>query len=1525
MRKVQRMLILLLSVLLVVGLLPTTAQAEEASESRFILVAEGQTDLIIAPEYVSYTDEQKIGEVLESGDHEFTFSSGLITAINGVTGSYNISDQNGNGDLNALASSVTHFRFSTYRENSDRTINEGLRLLMTAMADYLEEDADVQKAAKDQYQEARKQFIGIDSNSAKTLAKSLTDAINNYRAILNGETYEIRFTDGEKAYSSTGTDYPGVSITAINQYGKTWLDEDGDGALKLPFGTYEFCVLYQGLSVSGTVEASSAKEIPVALKTEKWLTDFRLSSDYLKYYFEASEFQVDAWDENRMVSVPVYDNFSGTVYTYAKYDTELLKKVPTLTAVYTMKNAASSPMEKKLTFQSWTSGANSVLAKGAEGNTVIYRVSSVEEDGYTYAQDYTVNFVRIPTLESITVEDQDGTDQAADSLFDSKKAEYIYKVLNTVNKVKVKAVPLIADYEIQINGQKLENGIGEVEITGNTDIEVTVSGNGYSNTYSLKIQPGEGQIQTFTSMKDVTLQVFNKNGVEIPYTSNKGNDNINRYLFTLVPGEPYSYIATYDTYYHIADEFTPNFDSAQGVKIDFDKISDWNWLTELQFGTDLTSKNTLALNKAFDSTEHHYQVPYVDTEFVPYVWATSPDETVSMKAIYDQIFLTSLYHGVENQLDIYSGSDNGVSLDNFLMDENPIENTVTIQLAKEVSGVTYSQDYQIDFRRELTVKTLTAACDGMSTILHQSEEKTGFVSGIKDYFVKVSMAAKQLVLDVAAPAGDCCYGEDQIGYRITVKEKDQETLLQEAGRAVIELDGTIDTQTVTITVENDKAPEGTASYVIKILKAPPVETTFSYFPQSALLNLREASTGERLWPDENGKFLLCESYSYDYVLSEYGYVGKAGRLTVTQNDQDQLVILEGEREYAVTQNENGAVANITWNLTAAEPNENIDTSITSPWPNFRGGSTNNAVTSAKVPTAAENGTLYWANKIGSGIDSDAVGSPILVGDDIITYASDNLFRVNTVTGEIMATGKMDHKSSFSITPPTYAEGMVFVALSNGCVQAFNAATLESLWIYNDPLGGQPNCPLTVKDGYLYTGFWNSETGNANFVCLSITDENPNEAKEEKYASWFHTAKGGYYWAGAYAGSDFILIGTDDGDSSCTSQTSRMLLLDKKTGKLLDSWDNLNGDIRSTVVYDSATNAYYFTSKGGSFYSFQVSERKICNQWNVGLDNGIGGTPMSTCSPVVYNGRAYVGVSGAGQFTAYSGHNITVIDLGSQSIAYSVKTQGYPQTSGLLTTAYNADTGYAYVYFFDNYTPGKLRVLRDKPSMTGPDMYTQEGSRQTAYALFTPTGDHAQYAICSPIVDEYGTIYFKNDSANLMAFGSTITELQITTKPSKTTYLAGESFDPSGMAVTAVYANGKTRDVTAYVSYSTVPLTVENPRITISYAYGMYQNQEDGQAMKAGEPTPTAIVNLELTVQTGKLGDVDGNGTVEQADAEMILDYEAQLLDKTLNPMVADVSGDGVIDSNDSVLILQYPEIITKFPAEETVEESQPNE
>ena len=200
--------------------------------------------------------------------------------------------------------------------------------------------------------------------------------------------------------------------------------------------------------------------------------------------------------------------------------------------------------------------------------------------------------------------------------------------------------------------------------------------------------------------------------------------------------------------------------------------------------------------------------------------------------------------------------------------------------------------------------------------------------------------------------------------------------------------------------------------------------------------------------------------------------------------------------------------------------------------------------------------------------------------------------------------------------------------------------------------------------------------------------------ESKAESWYYTAKGGFYWAGAYVSDSFVLVGTDDGSNYSDSQTSKLLMFDRRTGALLDARDDLDGDIRSTVVYDEQTGLYCFTSRGGTFYACTVEDGLIGELWSIPLVNGKGNA-MSTSSPVVYNGRAYIGVSGAGQFASYSGHSIHVLDLNTKTIAYTAETMGYPQTSGLLTTAYEEQSGYVYVYFFDNMTPGEsvFDVLR----------------------------------------------------------------------------------------------------------------------------------------------------------------------------------------------------------------------------------------
>ena len=1460
--KGNKLLSILLALTMVLGLLPGVYAQQDR---RLVLVAEAGGRLVIAPEYVSCAEGETIRQALLETSHDFVgLEDDWIMEIDGVGGNYTRSDQNGGFDLNVPADAVSHFRFS---EEPSSQPSPGLMELMTAMAEYALKPEDVRAAARAEYDRAYSQFAGLDSASAAVLAAQLSDAVRAYEDSLNGRHYSISFTDG-------GTLCTKMEITVTNPWGRVWTAEQGRAAL--PAGEYTFVVIDGDTRAEGSFTVDGAQTVSLSMPRADWLnTDaFRLSGSYgsdssEENRFTDEEFTVGEW-KDRAATVPVFDSFTGTVYANAFYD-ESLTVLPTLTAIYTgaasgEENAAVIP------FESLTSGAADMLRRGAAGNTVTYRISAALADGYTYSQDYTVNFVRIPTLTAITVTDQRGVGQAATDAFDGRISSYTYKVLDSVTTVNVEAEPLEEGYEVEVIGGA---------VSGESVVEIAVRSGDRENRYSLTILPGEGKALSFvTDRTDVTVEVVNRNGQTMPCEKVREGSDKNRYQYTLVPGETYSYIATSGGYYHIADEFTMEEAADSTIQV---SVPREDWLKELALGFGGQSsryRDTLKLDTAFDPAVHSYTATLVDTEHIPYVWVTAEDAAIH--AIYDQIFASSLYHGQEKTVELISGKTTGEKLARFLMDENPHENAVTIRLSRESDGILCYQDYVIRVNRSLTLEAMTARCDGLAMTLVQPDGTTGFDPAVTEYAVTVSMAARELELDYAVPNGSRCYGEDSIGYLVE-------------GDTVTALDGTIDTQYAQLTAANPKAPGGSTTYRLTILKSPPVLATFDLQPEGALLSIYESLSGQRLWPEGN-TFSLCEGYAYRYVLSKAGCIAKTGTLTVARDENDALVVTDGEQSYPVAESGGGGALTLTWALEAAPENERLDRQMDAAWPNFRGNDENNAVTDAPIPFAAEDGTLYWANQIGEGYDADAVGSPILVDGDLITYAGDTIYRIDTVSGEIRATGKMDHKSSFSITPPAYAEGMVFVALSNGTVQAFNAETLESLWMYQDALGGQPNCPLTIRDGYLYTGFWNSERGDANFVCLSITDEDPTQEKEGKAASWYHTAKGGYYWAGAYVSDSFVLVGTDDGTNYGDSQTSRLLMLDRRTGRLLDSCGGLDGDIRSTVVYDADTDAYYFTSKGGSFYGVRVEEGQFADLWRAELGGG------STSSPTVYNGRAYVGVAGTGQFAAYSGHSIHVIDLQSRAVAYAAQTQGYPQTSGLLTTAYEAESGYVYVCFFDNMTPGKLRVLRDKPGQTKLDYVTTEGGSSTVYTLFTPTGDQAQYTICSPIADAYGTVYFKNDSAHLMAFGSKIVSLDVTQKPHKMIYQEGERFDPAGMTVTATYANGKTRDVTDYVTIVADPITADNTTVTISFDHVMYHNQEEGTGMISGVASTTPVTILEVKL-AGVGGDVNGDGILDKADAKLIVMHYNELLELTAEELeTADVNLDGCVDIRDANIL-----------------------
>ena len=776
-------------------------------------------------------------------------------------------------------------------------------------------------------------------------------------------------------------------------------------------------------------------------------------------------------------------------------------------------------------------------------------------------------------------------------------------------------------------------------------------------------------------------------------------------------------------------------------------------LSVLKFGDTSTEAKAqmFQLIPAFDPAVKEYTVLVPDNSNMFYAWATKADDRSSSTTITAK--WVNLNVDTEKTQALTSGKASGQNLAGFAPTGTKV-NTMTVTV---VDG-DFKDEYKLTSVR--VAPSLTAlSLDGIRFAERFSATKTAYTA----------TTAAESVTVAATPRDE--------SYTVTVNGGSDTTVPLNLGE-----------NKINVVVTN---PGGyTNTYTITVTRLASIEVGFTVDPADAKVTVWD-SNKDRVAPTD-GKYSVMADAEYTYLVQSDGYVSQKSSFKFSESSTIDIT------------------------LAVATENPNLDKSITAEWGNFRKGDNNLGITNAKTPYAPEDAEILWAVKHGTGWAA-APGSPIMVDGDIYTYSGSTIRRLNSMTGETVTEGTMVDKSSYSIVPMTYGDGMVFVGLSGGKIQAFNAKTLESLWVYTDELGGQPNCPITYKDGYIYAGFWNSEDRNANFACINTVDEDHASATEVKYASWTYTRAGGFYWAGAYVTDKLAIVGTDDGAGGYDTNGAALLVFDRFTGEKLDAHEGIRGDLRSNVSHDPQSDRVFFTTKGGILGNAQIDwdTGKILDYKEVVIKDAQGNAnAMSTCTPSVYNGRIYIGVAGTSQFGANSGHGIAVYNLngdGSMTQAYVYAIVGYPQTSAMVSTAYSAEDGSVYIYLPYNYTPGGISVLKDKPGQTAPVTTTGSGYSE----VFTPAGSLAQYCICSTIADQYGTIYYKNDSCYMMAITSKIESLEITQYPTITENEDG-SITVDGLKAVTKLKNGEERDVSNYVS---VVKNEETGGYTVSYTYG----------------------------------------------------------------------------------------------------------
>lgn len=620
----------------------------------------------------------------------------------------------------------------------------------------------------------------------------------------------------------------------------------------------------------------------------------------------------------------------------------------------------------------------------------------------------------------------------------------------------------------------------------------------------------------------------------------------------------------------------------------------------------------------------------------------------------------------------------------------PGKNTVKVVVTPPAGSTVGEKTYTINVNCQPSLSALALSVGGNEVYLNPT-----FKNSVYEYTADISSAV-ETVLVAATPKDASCTVtyNGQTANNVDIK----------------------DTDTIVVRVEKDGIY---SEYTIKLNKKTAYTVKFETYPANAVVRLQDAKKAV-LTPNAEGVYEnLLPDVDYTWIVTCKGYVTKTGTL----NNPAQLT--------------NGILSVI---LSAAPASSLPDYS--GEWPTFRNSKNNNALTSTLTPDSAETAELKWAKKYGSGW-SASTSIPIIVNENVYFIMGSKIIRADKATGEALKEGTLKGSAGFSTNSLTYAEGMVFAQVGNGVIQAFNADTLESLWV-TESIGGQTISPITYYNGYIYTGVWSGETKEQNFACFSVTDEDPTNGFETKYATWLRPHAGGYYWVGAYVNDVCAVFGSDDGSSGSNSPTAVLYSVNPVTGSIIDTINDVKGDIRCCVVYDSGR--VYFTTKGGYLYSVGLNSNGTFDHASI---KSIQIGSMSTSTPVIYKGRLYVGCSGKGyDWDGDSGSGIAVVDVsgGKLDIIYKASTPGYPQAGPLVSTAFESSTGKVYVYTTYNNNPGGIYIIEDSAGQTEPS--ANNGN------LYVPEKAYQQFCISTICADSEGTLYYKNDSGALIAVKST---------------------------------------------------------------------------------------------------------------------------------------------------------------------------
>lgn len=343
-----------------------------------------------------------------------------------------------------------------------------------------------------------------------------------------------------------------------------------------------------------------------------------------------------------------------------------------------------------------------------------------------------------------------------------------------------------------------------------------------------------------------------------------------------------------------------------------------------------------------------------------------------------------------------------------------------------------------------------------------------------------------------------------------------------------------------------------------------------------------------------------------------------------------------------------------------------------------------------------------------------------------------LNEVDPETGSVVRSLELG-SSMDSTCRPVIAQGIILIPLSGGYLQAVSAKTFETLW-YSDAFTKQNLSSLTVDGDYVYINTLDYWSGD-NVQNGTVRRINIHTGAIAGSAS---VADGGYYWSGGLMVNGYYVVGGDYG---------QVRVYSADLSKLVGSIKLSGGNIRSALtVHDGYI--YAVTRDDGTLHKLTIgSDGSITEAAKVQF------AAYSTSTPVFSGKYAFIGGTTANNLMSKSKAKakglLSIIDLSDMSVKQITKADGEElgfESKG--TPLVSTHDGETYVYFTLNGAKGNWPNYT-----TGGGVYMYKLGDAEATEVFVPGPGYANYCMASVVCDQFGNLYYTNDSGHLFCVKS----------------------------------------------------------------------------------------------------------------------------------------------------------------------------